>query len=419
MSTPDIGVIAGTSNTGLENANKMVRAVDPVMHYFQFDKHPLVSLLLTYGTSLVNRENSNLPIITGKSLKKKGYSNMKVEWFEDAALKRDFNPTASVAASDTSITVSTSDDDYFKTGDALLLTNTAGQTERVRISSVTAGTLNIVNDDGTTRTAGIVMTTADHFYLMENPRAEDSTANAIRTTKAANMYNYMEFISETYGLTEIKQATAHYTGDPMMEEKRKAYSRLLERLEMMFLFGTRAISGSTTNPVYQTGGLKYWLEAYSDVEIRNFSELSATKAELDSFLTAVGKGGSPDKVALVDSRWLAAINSMGYEAVQTNDYRVGEIGMNVKKIFGPMGTITLAYEPLFDQIATFNGSMMVVDLNDSEYTYLEGNGKNLDIKDHEIILADGSSANKGEYRGVCGIKFNTLKHFGWAKNLGA
>lgn len=419
MATPDIGVMGGRPNTGLENSQKLVRAVDPILHFYQFDKHPLASMLLTQGQSLVNRDNKNIPQLVGKALRKKGYSNMKIEWFEDSFFKLEYSPTAAVAANATSITVSSTDDDYFRANDVVMLTNASGQTERLKISSVAANTLNVVNPDGTTRTAGITMTVNDKLYLLENVRQEDSTAPAIRTTKSANMYNYLEIISEPYGLTKVKRATAHYTGDPMMEEKRKAYSRLLERMESMFLFGTRALANSSTNPEYHCGGLKYWMESYTDCVIRDMGGRGLTKAENDAFLTAVGRGGSTSKVVLCDSRYMNAVNGFGYETVQMNDFKIGEIGMNVKKVFGPMGEVTLAYEPMFDRVAPFRGSAMVIDMNDTEYCFLEGNGINMDIADEATILADGSLSEQRQFVGAVGIKFNTLQHFGWMKNIGA
>lgn len=419
MPTPDIGVVSGTPNTGLENSSKLIRSVDPVLHFFQFDKHPLASMILTQGQKLMGRDNSNIPKIVGNALRKKAVTNMKVEWFEDSIYKLEYSPTAAVTTSATSLTVSSSDDDYFRAGDVLLLTNAAGQTERVKISTVAANTLNVVNVDGTARSAGIVMTTGDKFYLAENVRQEDSSAPAIRTTKSANLYNYLEIISEPYGLTRVKKATAHYTGDPMLEEKMKAYSRLLERLEFIFLFGTRALATSTTNPEYHCGGLKYWMEAFTDCEIRDMAGRALTKAECDAFLTSVLRSGSTEKVVLCDSRFLNAINGFGYESVGSRDFRIAEIGMNVKRIFGPMGEVTLAYEPLFDRVAPFRGSAMVVDMADVEYNYLSGNGENMDIADEAIILADGSLSEKRQLVGAVGIKFNTLQHFGWLKNIGA
>lgn len=430
MPTPDISVVSGTPNAGTVNSSLLVRAVDPVLHFYKFNEHPLASLILSMGQSLVARADSPAPSIQGKSIRKKGYGNMKVEYFEDDVFaKRAFNPTAAVTASATSITVSSSDDDHFKANDVILLSNAAGQTERLKISSVSANTLNVVNPDGTTRTAGIAMTTGDEFYLGENVRQDDSSAPAIRSTSAAAMYNYMEFVSVAYGTSLVNQLTKHYdTTDPMALEKAKAYSRLLEQLEFMAILGTRAIATSTTNPEWHCGGLKYFMELYSDVEIRNMAGYALTKAEFDSFLTAVTKSGSPSKVALCDSRTLEVINGFGYENVQTTNYRVGEIGMNVKKVFGPMGEITLVHEPLFDKVQPLQGSIMVLDLADIEYTYLQGGASinvpgvgtvsDGDIKDYPILQADGTFSSKRQLAGLCGFKFNTLKHFGWMKRVG-
>lgn len=430
MPTPDINVVSGTPNAGNINTELLVRAVDPVLHFYQFNQHPLASLILSMGTSLVERPDSPAPSIKGKSIRKKGYGNMKVEYNEDDVFaKRSFSPTVAVAASDTSITVSSTDDDHFKANDIILLSNAAGLTERLKISSVAANILNVVNPDGTTRTAGITMTTSDEFYLGENVRQDDSTAPAIRTTSAATLYNYMEFVSETYGVSIVNQLTKHYdTKDPMALEKAKAYSRLLQKLEFMAILGTRALATSSTNPEWHSGGLKYFMELYSDVEIRNMGGAALTKAEFDSFLTATTKAGSPNKVALCDSRTLEVINGFGYENVQVPNYRVGEIGMNVKKVFGPHGELTLVHEPLFDTHRWLNGSIMVLDLMDIEFAYLQG-GQSInvpgvgtvsdgDIKDYPILQADGTFSSKRQLAGLCGFKFNTLRHFGWMKRVG-
>lgn len=429
MPTPDITVVSGTPNAGTVNSNLLVRDVDPTLHFYKFNQHPLASLILSMGTSLVEREGG--PKITGKSIRKKGYGNMKVEYNEDDVFaKRSFSPTAAVTASATSLTVSSTDDDHFKANDIILLTNAAGQTERLKISSVSANTLNVVNPDGTTRTAGIVMTTGDEFYLGENVRQDDSSAPAIRTTSPATLFNYMEVVSETYGVSIVNQLTKHYdTTDPMALEKAKAYSRLLEKLEFMAILGTRAVASSSTNPEWHSGGLKYFMELYSDVEIRNMAGKALTKAEFDSFITAVTKSGSPSKVALCDSRTLEVINGFGYENVQVPNYRIGELGMNVRKVFGPHGELTLVHEPLFDTHRWLNGSIMVVDLMDIEFAYLKGGASiqipgvgtvsDGDIRDYPIIQADGTFSSKRQLTGFCGFKFNTLKHFGWMKRVGA
>ncbi len=417
MPTPNIGVQSGTPNTGTENSSLFIRDVDPKLYFYKTPKHPLASLLMTRGMNLVYRDGAPTPTITGKP-KSRSSHDMKIEWFEDDNYRLQYNPTAAVATGDTSITVGTTFDDYFRAGDVLMLTNAAGQREQVRVASVGSGVLNITNIDGTTRTAGIVMTTSDELYLFQNSRAEDSTAPAIRTTKSAEMFNYLEIISEPYGLTRVKKATAHYTGDQMQLEKRKAFTRLMERYEAALLFGSRAIQNASTNPIRQTGGLFYFMELYSDVEIRDLSGFALTQAEMNAFLTVALRNGSSEKVLLCDSVVLAAINSFGYEYVQTPNFRVPELGMNIFEIFGPFGKVKVAHEPMFDDVKSFNGTAVVIDMENFTHRYLAGNGENLDFHDETILLADGSLSTKGQYVGAVGPEFTTLKHFAWLKNAG-
>ena len=420
MPTPNIGVISGTPNTGLENSAVLIRDVDPMLYFFETDKHPIVSMILTDGMKLGFRDNAQIPSISGKSLKKRARKNFKVEHLEDQVSLADYyKPTASVAAADTSITVSSSDDDHFRANDVLLLTNQSGQTERVIIGSVAANTLNITNVDGTTRTAGIVMTTADKFYKMENARAEDSTAPAIRTTKRAEIYNYLEIISETYGLTKTRRATADYNGDPFLLEKRKAFSRLITQLEFMFWFGTRAVAASTTNPVYHSGGWKYWIEQYTDVEIRDMAGLPLTRAELLSFLGSVGRGGTARKTLVGGLRGLTPIYNMGFDHIQVDNFKLGEFGVVIDRIRTVNGLYDLVYEPLFDDVDVFSGSLCVIDFDHTQFNYLSNNGVNLDIHDENQLLADGALADKGQYVGQVGFTFETLKTMGWLKNIGA
>jgi hypothetical protein len=85
-------------------------------------------------------------------------------------------------------------------------------------------------------------------------------------TRASSLTNYVEFLSEPYGVSLIEQATANYHGDPYSRKKMEALARIKQKLEMMFWFGVKSISASTTNPVYHNGGIMYWLEnQFTDV----------------------------------------------------------------------------------------------------------------------------------------------------------
>ncbi len=421
MSTPDVGVIAGTPNTGLDNNSLFIRDVDPMMYFYEGDKHPFATKILTMGQTFGYRDNDKIPSVSGKSLKTRGRTNYKVEHFEDQVNLADYYKcTAALATGDTALTVSAANDDHFVAGDVLLLTNASGQREVTIIASVATNTLNITDLDGGARTAGIVMTTADKFYKMHNSRAEDSTSQAIRTTKAAEIYNYLEITSEPYGLTQTRLATKDYKGqDPMNYEYRLAVSRLMDKLEKMFWFGERSVAASTTNPVYHNGGYFYWLEAYSDVEIRDMAGFALTKAELLSFLGSVGRGGSTEKWLVGGLRGLTPIYNMGFEFIQLDNFKIGEFGVTVEKIRTVNGIYHLVYEPLFDTIDTFAGSLCVVDPANLQFNFLKKfNSNNQAFMDRPQLLADGATAVKREIIGQVGWTFETLKTMGWLKNIG-
>jgi hypothetical protein len=215
-------------------------------------------------------------------------------------------------------------------------------------------------------------------------------------------------------------AVSDYNGDAYQLEKRKAMGRFMKQLEHSFWNGEKTVAASTTNPRQQTGGFKYWADTYSDVEVRDMSGFALTRAELNSFLTAVGKYGSTDKVLVCGSEAFGAINNMGYADVAVDSYeKTASMGQNVKKIYGPMGQVTLAYEPLFDEVSIWQGSMAILDMDYIKFKYLAGNGLNLKFEDREQMLADGSSAKKGTYESVGGWGFSTLKSMGLMQNISA
>ena len=77
MHTPNIGVISGTPNTGLENSSVFIRDFDPMLYFFETDKHPIASMILTDGMKLGYRDGGMVPVLTGKPLKKRARKSLK------------------------------------------------------------------------------------------------------------------------------------------------------------------------------------------------------------------------------------------------------------------------------------------------------------------------------------------------------
>lgn len=393
MAVPNVGVIQGANNTGLENSSVFIRDVDARLFYLEAFKYPAVTAIFTMGTELEKADNTYQ--LTGKQVRKKATSNPKFEHTESELLKFAFNPTASVATGDASLTLSTSDDDYFVANDEILLTNAAGSKEVARVTAVGSGSLTITRNIGST--GAIAMTTSDFFYRMGNVRAEDSTSGSPRQAKSDTLYNYVEFMTEPYGNSKIAQATANYHGNDFNRKKMEALSRVKRSLEIMFWFGVRSLDSSTTNPIYHNGGVFYWLETqFTDVTITDAGGI-LTKQAWEQWLADALKYNSAEKWVFCSSPVLTAVTGFASNQLRPTDVNLKRFGMSIVDYQSPFGMVHLVREPLFDEVAATNGKAVCLDLSNVSWRYLEGNGVNLDLKSADDIQENDRSGRKGEW----------------------
>lgn len=414
MPTPNITVSQGNTNTGIENASIHIREVDAKLYYLEAFKYPLVSALMTQGTDLEKNDDGKL-YVTGSQVKKVKTGNVKFEHTESELLNFAFNPTAAVTAGASSISVSTSDDDYFVAGMEVLLTNANGDQEVARVTAVGAGSLTVTRNVGST--GAIAMTTADKFYIMGVVRAEDSTSTDSRQAKSETLYNYCQFLSEPYGVTNIEQATANYHGDPLKRKKMEAWGRMKQKMEMMFWGGVRDVTSSTTNPIYHNGGILYWLRnQFTDVAVSDVSGI-LSKDQWEEWLQDVLKYNSMEKWVFCSSPVLTAVSGFAGNQLRINDVDSKKFGMSIQTYQSPFGKVNLVREPLFDEVSAWNGMAVCLDLNNILYRYMEGNGLNLDMAAYENIQENDRSARKGEYRGVVGIDVRVGKSHGILLNV--
>lgn len=415
MPVPNITVLGGNVNSAIENPLVHVRDVSPKLFYLEAQKYPLCAQLFTMGTELDKKDNGQYVLKGSNSVKRMKTGNPKFEHTESERLKFAFNPTAAVAAVDTSITISASDDDYFVAGMELLLTNAAGQREIVRITSVGSGSLNVTRNIGST--GAIALATSDFFYNMGVVRAEDSTSTDARQAKSETLYNYVEFISEPYGATLIEQATVNYHGDPYKRKKMEALDRFKQKLELMMWFGVRDVTSSTTNPVYHNGGILYWLQQqFTDVVSYDVGGV-LTKQTWESWLADVLKNGNRNKVVFASSPVLTAVNGFAGNQLRPADVNLKTFGTAILEYQCPFGKVMLVHEPMFDEVQPMNGGAVCLDMANIMWRYLEGNGLNLDMKSYEKRQENDRSAEKGEWMCVGGVDVAVGKSHGILLNV--
>jgi len=415
MPTPNIGVQQGIGNTGIENPNLFIRDVDPRMYYLEQKKYPLVSRLFTMGTRLERKDDNSYEIKGTNDFKKEVATNPRFEWDENEMLKLAFNPTAAVTTGATSITISTSDDDFFVAGDEILLVNAAGSREVARVTAVTAGSLTVTRNIGST--GAIALATSDFFYRMGVVREEDSTSTSPRQARSETMFNYVQFMSEPYGVTEIGLATANYHGNSYDRLKMEAFARMKQRMEVMFWFGVRSADQSTTNPIYHNGGIMHFLEnVYTDVPVFDAGGI-LSKATWDGFIQEALKNGGDNKLIFCSDPVLEAVNGFATNNIRVIDQKQKEYGMKTQTYISPFGEVELIREPLFGEVANMANAAVVLDMDKVKWRYLSGNGKNLDLKSHDDIQENDRSGKKGEWKFVGGIQVATGKSHAILRNV--
>lgn len=403
MANPSFTPVQGQMNTGVDNSGAFMRDVDPRLFYLEAEKYPLISLIFTQGTDL-ERKGTDGYSLTGKnSFKQAPTINPLFEHVESANGNFAFNPTAAVATGDTTITVAAATSAFFAAGDEIMLVTVAGAREMARITAVASTTLTVTRNIGST--GAVALTTADFFYRIGNVRAEDSTSATAVQIKGATITNYIQFMSESYGLTMIEMATGnHTTKDPYKQKRMEALSRFKRNWEMIAWFGVKSMDSSTTNPIYHSGGILYWLQSvFTDVPTLDAGGI-LTKAAWDQWLTDVMKNGNRSKTVFCSSPVLTAVNGFASNQLRPADVNLRKFGMQITQYQGTHGTVNMVYEPLFDEITSMNGSAVCLDLDNISWRYLSANGTNMNVMAQDDIQENDRAGRKGQWIAAGGFQ---------------
>ena len=416
MPTPNVTPFQGYANTGLDNSLQFIRDVDTRLYYLEAFKYPLVSYLFTMGTELEVQDDGNYTLKGNPGLKKEKTVNPKFEHTESELLRFSFLPTAPVLAIDTSITIAASDEQFFIAGMELLLSNAAGQREVVRVTSIAPVTVNVTRNVG--GTGAIAMAITDYFYNMGVVRAEDSRAADSVQAKSDTLFNYVEFIAESYGVTLIEQATANYNGDPYQRKKMEAFARMKQRMEMNFWFGVPVVDNAATNPIYHAGGILHFLEnVFTNVPIVDNLGAALLESTWNLWLLDVLKHNSQSKVVFCSSVVLNAISGFATKNLRTLDVGLQKWGgLQIMEYLSPYGSVQLVREPLFDEVTNMNGAAVAIDMSNVKARFLEANTVSLDVKSYDDIQENDRAGRKGEWRGVLGLQVSVGKSHGILKN---
>lgn len=255
----------------------------------------------------------------------------------------------------------------------------------------------------------------DVFNLVTLAKPNGANPSTSSFTQPSRYLNYCQTFNHTASVENayVNGILRTDLDGPWDEQKLDALEQVANDIEFALFFGVAGIVGST----YTTGGIRNAIDSASltsnalNGALTTGVALAAFTAWIQSFMTV----GSDTKLAFCGPNAYAAISYFANSAV--GGYRImqGEsdsiFGLNLTTIQTPFGKLDLASHPLFKNVTSFNGHMMVVDLELIKQKTFE----KLFFQEYEPV--NGSDTRQGQFRAKLGLKLKYPAAFGYAYDL--
>jgi hypothetical protein len=293
-----------------------------------------------------------------------------------------------------------------------------------RITVVAAGTsyaTGVTVSRGTVGYSGVATTAVAHnqyepFVLITLAKPNGSNPVDSAFTQPSKYLNYCQTFNSTASVDNayVNGILRTDLDGPWYEQKVDALERIANDIELAYFFGVAAISGST----YTTGGIRNAIDTAS-LTSNALDGTTATKTvtldAFDNWVQSFMTQGSDTKLAFCGPNAYSAISKFantaagGYRIMQGESDSI--FGLNLTTIQTPFGRVDLASHPLFKNIPSYNGTMMVVDLE----LICQKTFEKLFFQEYEPT--NGSDTRQGQFRAKLGIKQKFPAAFGYANNI--
>lgn len=270
------------------------------------------------------------------------------EWLEDRLLPVTSALAATAASSDTSLTLTTNEGNYFRAGDLIRITSTG---ECVRVTTAGASALTVVRAVGTVAAASAASSaTAGQLVKVGGSNAQGATLPTALIAQKTRNYNYSSITRNAFRFTETEIATEQYGGSVFEWESYKKAQEHKQDIENTLFFGARSYSASTP-PRHTAGGLHEYIST-------NITSAGGTlsKSAFNDFMRTGLQYGSSNKVlfaapivaqvisAYLQDNWVRANPDERIWGAKVDAYISGIYGSSVpvivKRQWGAWGTGT-------------------------------------------------------------------------------
>lgn len=349
---------------------------------------PLFSL-----TSMMKSEKTNYP---------------QFYWWEEPLFMYTFELSEDLDTAETAFSI-VSGGLRLKEGDVLKI---AGSGEHVRVTSITSDTLinvtrafgDAATTEGTAATQAYA-TEATMIYVGSAYR--EGADKAVGTsTSPVKLYNYTQIFRDPVEITRTAmQSSGYRTGDPFANDKARTAHKHALGIERAFWFGGRNETTESSQPLRTTGGVTAFIDASKIWTVGSGTSGSTDMATLEAKLVDIFEFGSSEKVAFTSLHVISLFNRLVRlnTSYQWGDKNEKEYGMNVKRFYGPGGTIVFTEHPSFSATDYLRNDVFIIDTANIRYrhlqdtTYLKNRESNsVDGRTDEFLTEAGLEVHHGK-----------------------
>jgi hypothetical protein len=334
-----------------------------------------------------------------KRIKSRPAKQTKVSWQEDDIVP--FWDTANETIADNVLDFNVSNGTYFQAGD-LVKNSATGEIFRVTI----VATNNLTITRGYAGTTAAAITSGDWLINLRAAQAEGTTSPTARATLKVEKFNYTQILKTPVHITATNKAVAHYHGNELDYQTRKAGEEHARAWEEIALHGHAANDVATAaTPIRTAGGL----DDIIDTNILTVSGGVLTEPEFrdwaaDCFRYRVNGSGGGTKMLFASRAMKLTMDSWGESKLIMNEKASATYGMDISTYIGSTGTLQVIYHPLLEN--GYEDTSYLVDPDGCMFRPLRPTKLHMDIEE------DGEDGTKHEYRTEATFMFAQEKCFG-------
>lgn len=352
----------------------------------------LYTLLEPNGTAPLN---ALLAMTNGEATDDPEYKNFRDE-LPDRVLK--INNLAGYDAITTTLTVDSSDMTKFCVSGAIIINVDTGEIMQMSADASSTTSIAVTRNIG-----GTSLTISDNDDLIIGGYAgqEGDTSPTAVSFDATVASNYTQIFRTSFKVTNTLQNTHLRTGDKLDEAMQKALKMHMMDIERAMFWGRKhEANGSSAQPTRYTGGLINSISTVIDGNSGSYSGGIISEANFDrELIETIFAFGSNTKLAFIGARVASLLQEIGKNRWQPTQVE-GTYGVSMTRYATFAGDLMVHLHPQFRQIPGMENSMIILDLPQLRYRYMQNRDTQL-LKDRQ---ANDEDAVKHEYLTECGLE---------------